>query len=47
MASQTTTILVSTATRDRLVSLKYSKHFRTFEEAIVHLLKEHEEKESK
>jgi hypothetical protein len=41
-----TTVKVSTGTRERLARLKYSKHFRTFEEAIVQLLKEHEAKES-
>ena len=41
-----TTVKVSTDTRERLARLKYSKHFCTFEEVIVHLLKEHEEKES-
>ena len=45
MATQTM-ILVTKDTRDRLARLKYSKSFRSFEEAIVHLLKEAEEKES-
>jgi hypothetical protein len=45
MATQTM-IKVSTNTRDRLARFKYSKGFRSFEDAIADLLKEHEEKES-